>query len=133
MTHADRSEPVWPPHARNAYQQPTDKAHEERGMTGHLRGPNGYRCCKHCGDDSVHDVETDGHDALCSTCDSPNTQTLDRLEAAERALADERAKVARVEALAEEYEERSSDTENAERYPWGVAADDIRAALAGDA
>jgi hypothetical protein len=31
--------------------------------------------------------------------------------------------------LIEEYDERSADTEDAERYPWGVAADDLRAIL----
>jgi hypothetical protein len=34
-----------------------------------------------------------------------------------------------VRALADEYDERSGDTEDSERYPWGVAADDLRAAL----
>ena len=49
---------------------------------------------------------------------------LARAEAAEKALA-------RVAALAEEYAERSADTEDGDRYPWGVAGDDLRAALDG--
>lgn len=66
----------------------------------------------------------------------------DELEAADREIAELKAELERaeqrgtervaqaVERLADEYEERSADTENAERYPWGVAADDLRALLA---
>lgn len=41
------------------------------GANGNRRGPSGYLCCKHCVEDEIHDVETDGHDGPCQTCDDP--------------------------------------------------------------
>lgn len=165
MTHTDRdrSEPVWPPHARNAYQQPDEPSEREQRYAdsmiqfygdGVVASPEEHRHRFARAVMKVADAEQaelraeverlkrERDNIGCSrfTCaddlgraNRAHDAQKERAEAAERALADERAKVARVESLAAEYEERSSDTENAEHYPWGVAADDIRAALAGDA
>jgi hypothetical protein len=63
---------------------------ELRAEVERLRGP--FRCCKHCPEDQIHDVEPNAHDLPCTICE--DTLRV-RAEAAE-------AKMARVEALADE-------------------------------
>jgi hypothetical protein len=65
-----------------------EKTYEElQAEVERLRGP--FRCCKHCPEDQIHDVEPNAHDLPCTICE--DTLRV-RAEAAE-------AKVARVEAL----------------------------------
>jgi hypothetical protein len=101
------------------------------GTDGNRRSQaGGYRCCKHCAEDDVHDIPAEGHEGPCQTCDSPNALLLERVVEAE-------AKVARVEAMAEEWLSEfgpASELENVmgqQSVTIATAVRLIRAALAG--
>jgi hypothetical protein len=86
-----------------------EKTYEElQAEVERLRGP--FRCCKHCPEDQIHDVEPNAHDLPCTICE--DTLRV-RAEAAE-------SKVARVQALAAEHDHCSGCP-----TPWW-----LRAALA---
>ena len=77
---------------RDDYQGALAERDEARAEVEGLRGP--FRCCPHCKDDAVHDVEPNQHEVSCQLCD-------DRL--ARRAEADAAGLRARIEALADEH------------------------------
>lgn len=75
---------------RNSWDDPefTDDADvpsppRAREAQGNRRGAKGYMCCRHCSEDTVHDVEADGHDGPCQSCDDPGVLLRERAEAAE--------------------------------------------------
>jgi hypothetical protein len=114
---------------------------EHAGTDGNRYGPDGYLCCKHCSEDTVHDVEKDGHDGPCQTCDDPGAMTRERLSEAEVELEHLRAVVTRVEALPAKWQrlldtliapQRTPGTQNVRSFV-KAATDDVAAALKGGA
>lgn len=85
---------------RNSWDDPefTDVPARAQEAQGNRRGAKGYLCCRHCSEDTVHDVQADGHDGPCQSCDDPSILLWERAKAAESERDELRATVARVEA-----------------------------------
>lgn len=71
-----------------------------RAEVERLRGP--FRCCEHCPEDVVHDVEPNQHDMSCQLCDDVQARRAEAAEAELRALREG------IEALADEWQAEAS-------------------------